>query len=76
MRYHLTRNYGYYKKGKDKRQWGYREKGTLFMVGGVYIGKQYGGSAKEKEKKRERERELPYVLAILLLGIHPRKQKH
>ena len=30
----------------------------------------------QKKKRKKRERELPYVLAILLLGIHPRKQKH
>ena len=63
------------KKAKTSVSRDIEKREPFFMVGGVYIGKQYGGSSKGK-KKKERERELPYALAILLVGIHPRKQKH
>ena len=43
------------KKAKTSVSRDIEKREPFFMVSGVYIGKQYGGSSKGKKKKRERE---------------------
>lgn len=42
------------KKAKTSVSRDIEKREPLFMVGGVYIGKQYGGSSKGKKRERER----------------------
>ena len=69
MRYHLTlvRMAKINKSGNNRYWQGYRERGTLYTVGGNANWCGHSGKLLKRLKK-----ELPYNPAIALLGIYPK----